>query len=91
MVTLGEVLSLATFRGAIVEKIWGLWVFRLLENTFATIVHLKMLSDTDAYTKPQPQSAYNFMQIFLYNGLLTRNGTLFLGSCLYGNYKVILH
>ena len=91
MVTLGEVLSLATLRDAIMGKIWRLWVFRLLENAFAAIVHLKMLSDTDAYTKPQPQSPYTFMQIFLYNGLLTRNGTLFLGSCLYGNCKVILH
>ena len=52
MVTLGEVLSLATLRGAIMGKIWRLWVFRLLENAFAVIVHLKMLSDTDAYTKP---------------------------------------
>ena len=52
-------------------KIWRLWVFRLLENVFAAII--KMLNDTDAYTKPQPQSPYTFMQIFLYNSLLTRN------------------
>ena len=28
------------------------WVFRSLENAFATIVHLKMLSDIDAHNKP---------------------------------------
>ena len=89
MATLGEVLNLATLRGAIMGKIWRLWVFRLIENAFAAIVHLKMLSHTDAYTKPQPQSPYTFMQIFLYNSLLP--GTLFLGSYLYGNCKVILH
>ena len=88
MVTLGEVLSLAILRGPIMGKIWRLWVFRLPENAFAVIAHLKMLSDSDAYTKPQPQSSYTFMQIFLYNGLLTRNVTLFLGSCLYGNKEV---
>ena len=91
MVTLGEVLSLATLGGAIMGKIWRLWVSRLLENAFAAIVHLQILSDTDAYTKLQPQSPCTFMQIFLYNGLLTQNGTLLLGSCLYGNCKVILH
>ena len=72
MVTLGEVLSLATVRGAIMGKIWRLWVFRLLKNAFAAIVHLKMLSHTDAYTKPQPQSSYTFMQLFLYNSLPTQ-------------------
>ena len=39
MVTLGEVLSLATTQGAIMGKI--LWVFRSLENAFATIADLK--------------------------------------------------
>ena len=73
MVTLGEVLSLATLLGAIMGKVWRLWVSRLLKNAFATIVHLKMLSDTDTYTIPQPESPYTFMQIFLYNSLLTRN------------------
>ena len=73
MITLGAALSLATLRGAILGKIWRLWVIRLLENAFAAIVHLKMLSDTDAYTKLQPQSPYTFIQIFLYNSLLTRN------------------
>ena len=48
MVTLSEVLSLATLGGAIMRKIWCLWVFRLLENAFVAIVHLKMLSDIDA-------------------------------------------
>ena len=28
------------------------WVFRSLENAFATIVYLKMLSDIDAHNKP---------------------------------------
>ena len=65
MVTLGEVLSLATLRSTTMGKIWRLWVFRLLENAFTAIAHLKMLSDTDAYTKPQPQRPYTFMQIFL--------------------------
>ena len=73
MVTLGEVLSLATLGGSIMGKIWRLWVFRLLENAFAATVHLTMLSDPDSYTKPQPQSPYTFTQIFLYNSLLTRN------------------
>ena len=73
MVTLGEVLSLATLWGAITGKIWRLSVFRLLENVFEAIVHLKMLSDTDAYTKYQPQSPYTFMQIYLCNSFLTQN------------------
>ena len=55
MVTLGEVLSLATPRGATMGKIRLLWVFRLLENAFATIADLKTLSDTDGHTKPQSQ------------------------------------
>ena len=55
MVTLGEVLSLATL----------LWVFRLLKNTFKAVAPLKMLSDTAAHTKPQPQSPCTFMQISL--------------------------
>ena len=62
MVTLGEVLSLATTRGAIMGKIWLLWVFRLLENAFATIADLQMLTDTDGHTKPQPESPYTFIQ-----------------------------
>ena len=53
MVTLGEVPSLATLRGAIMGKISCLWVFRLLENAFTAIEHLRILSDTDAYTSPQ--------------------------------------
>ena len=56
MVTLGEVSSLATLRRATIGKILLLWVFRLLESAFAAIEHLKILSDTDAYTKSQPQS-----------------------------------
>ena len=66
MATLGEVLSLATYRGAIMGKIWLLWVLSLLENAFRTIVDLKMLSDTDGHTKPQPQIRCTFI-------LLTRN------------------
>ena len=50
-----------------------LWVSRLLENVFVTIVDLKMASDTDAHTKSQPQSPYTFMYISLYIVLLTRN------------------
>ena len=73
MVTLGGVLSLLTLRGAIMAKIWLLWVFRLLENPFATIVGLKMLSDTDGHKKPQPQNPCTFMQVSLYVILLTRN------------------
>ena len=61
MVTLGEVLSLATLRGAIIGEIWRLWVLRLPENAFAAIVHFKMLRDTDAYTKPQLQIPYTVM------------------------------
>ena len=47
--------ALVTPRGAIMGKIWLLWVFRSLENAFATIADVKMLSDTDGHTKPQPQ------------------------------------
>ena len=54
MFTLGEVLILATPRGAVKGKILLLWVFRALEKAFATIADLKMLSDTDRHTKPQP-------------------------------------
>ena len=61
MVTLGEVLSLATLLGAIIGKFWVLWVSRLVENAFAAIVLLKMLSGTDAYNKAQPQSPCTFM------------------------------
>ena len=49
MVTLGEVLSLATPRGAIMGKVWLLWVFRSLENAFAIIAYLKMLSNKYLY------------------------------------------
>ena len=61
MVTSGEVVSLATPRGATCVKCWLLWVSRSLENAFATIGDLKMVSDTDAHTKPQLQSSYTFM------------------------------
>ena len=73
MVTLVEVLILATPRGAAMGKIWLLWVLRLLKNTFATIANLKILSDTDGHTKPQPQSPCTFVQISLSIILLTRN------------------
>ena len=53
-------------------KICLLWVFRSLENTFATIADLKMLSDSDGHTKSQPQSPCIFTQISLYIILLTR-------------------
>ena len=58
MATLGEVLNLATLRGAIMGKIWGLWVFRLLENAIVAIVHLKMLSDADAYYQALSESFF---------------------------------
>ena len=51
MVMLGKVFSLATPLGAIMGKFWLLWVYKSLENEFAAIVDLKMLSDTDARTK----------------------------------------
>ena len=73
MVTLSEVLSLATPRGAIMGKVWLLWVYRSLENAFAAIAHLKMLSDNDVDKKPQPQNPCTFMQISLYIILLTQN------------------
>ena len=63
MVMLGEVLCLATPRGAIMEKPWLLWVFRLLENAFAAIVYLNMLTDPNANIKPHTQSSCTFMQI----------------------------
>ena len=66
MVTSGEVLSLGTPRRVIMVKILLLWVSRSLVNSFATIVDLKMLSDIDVRTKPQPQSPCSFMQISLY-------------------------
>ena len=50
-----------------------LWVSRSLENPFATIADLKMVSDTDAHTKPALQSPYTFMWISLYIILLTQN------------------
>ena len=40
MVTWGKVLSLATPRGAIIGKVWLLWVFRSLDNAYVAIVHL---------------------------------------------------
>ena len=61
MITSSEVRSLAIPEGATMEKFWLLWVSRSLENAFATIVDLKIVSDTDAHTKPQPQSPYTFM------------------------------
>ena len=61
MVTAGEVLSLATPRGATNWKFRLLWVSRSLKDAFATIVDLKMVSDTDTYTKPGLQSPYTFM------------------------------
>ena len=73
MVTLGKVLSLTTPRGAIMGKIWLLLVSRSLENEIATIMDLKMLSDIDVRTKPQPQSPCSFMQISLCIILLTHN------------------
>ena len=64
MVTLSDVLS--NSRGAIMGKVWLLWVFRSLENAFAAILRLKMLSDIDAHNKLQPPSPCSFMQIYLY-------------------------
>ena len=54
-------------------RIWLLWLFGLLENAFATIADLEMLSNTDGHTKSQPQSPCTFMQISLSIILLTRN------------------
>ena len=73
MATLCEVFSLATPWGAIMRKVWILWVFISLEKAFAAVVHFKMLSDIDARKKPQPQSPCTFMQIYLSIILLTRN------------------
>ena len=56
MVTLGEVISLATPRGAIMVKVSLLRVFRLLEKAIPAIVYLKVLSDIEAHNKLQPQS-----------------------------------
>ena len=101
MFTLGEVLILATPRGAVKGKILLLWVFRALEKAFATIADLKMLSDTDRHTKPQPQSPCTFMQISLYIILLTRNSIpskiafpwshLHLYNCLRSSYYNCCH
>ena len=66
MFMLSGVFCLATPRGAIIGKFWVLWVYRSLENVFAVNVDLKMLSDSDVHTKPQPQSPCAFMQISLY-------------------------
>ena len=65
MVTLGEVLSLAIPRGAIMEKVWLLWVFRSLENAFAAIVHLEMLSDI-MYITHRNKSMYFYANIFIH-------------------------
>ena len=67
MVTSGEVLSLATLRGAIMGKIRLLWVFRSLEYAFAIIPDLKMLTDTDRYTKPHVKFMYFYANIFIYH------------------------
>ena len=87
MVTLGEVLSLPTLWGAFMGKVSRLWISRSLVNVFATIVNLKMLSDTDTHTKPQPQSPCTsyISQISLYINLLTRNSiqTLFFPGHIY--------
>ena len=56
MVTLGEVISLATPRGAIMVKVSLLRVFRLLEKAIVAIVYLQVLSDIEAHNKLQPQS-----------------------------------
>ena len=61
MVTSGEMLSLATPRCATMWKFSLLWVSRLLESAFSTIVDLKMVSDIDAHTKSQRQDPYTFM------------------------------
>ena len=65
MVTLGEMLSFASPQGAIMGKIWLLWVSRSLKIVFATIVDLKMLSDIDVHDEPKSQSPCSFMQISL--------------------------
>ena len=61
MITSGEAVSLATPLGVIMEKFWAVLVSRLLENAFAAIVQLKIMSDTDAHSKAQPQSPCFFM------------------------------
>ena len=73
MVSWSEAIILPTFLGASMEKICLFWVSRLLDDAFETIVEFKNVSDTDAPTKPQPQSPYTFMKISLYIILLTRN------------------
>ena len=62
----GEVLSLATPQSIIMGKFWLLWVYKSQVNAFAAVVNLKMLSDPDAHTKPQPQSPCAFIKISLY-------------------------
>ena len=69
--SLGEVFSFATPRGAIMGKFGLLWVSRSLENAIATTLDLKMLSDIDVCTKPQPQSTCSFMLISLFIIMLT--------------------
>ena len=65
MVTLAEVLSSATPRGAIMGKVCLLWVFRSLENAFAAIVHVKMLSGTAHITNPN-HKAHALLYKYLY-------------------------
>ena len=53
MVTSGEVLSLATPRGATLWKFSLLGISRSQENAFATTEDLnKVVSDSNAHTKP---------------------------------------
>ena len=40
-----------------------LWVFTSLKNAFGAIADLKMLSDPDGHTKPQPQSPCTFASV----------------------------
>ena len=54
-----------------------------LENAFATFVDLKILSDIDVRTKPQPQSPYFFMQVSLY--IILQPTTLFHVKLLFGH------
>ena len=66
MVMLGEVLSLATPQGGHHGEISTSVVYRLLENAFAVVVDLNMLSHTDGHTKSQLRSPCTFMQKSLY-------------------------
>ena len=58
--------SVSVKKTLIGKKNWLLWVYRSLENAFAAIADLKILGDTDAHPKLQPQSSCTFMQISLY-------------------------